>query len=125
MFKSILILLIILGSLSSCRKEDVFPDIKLPSTPLLSMTSRWGVITSTHLRMREKPDITSRPVTTLWQGYVLEIISRNPGKRTVDNEEGYWYQVTYGGLQGWVFSTYLNFYDTREAAERDSRTLGK
>ncbi len=116
----ITLLILLLGG---CGKDESYPDIKLPATPLLSISSRWGVITSTYLRMREKPDVNSRPITTLWKGYVLEVVSRNPEKKTVDDREGYWYQVTYGGLQGWVFSTYLRFFDSREEAERNSREL--
>ncbi len=125
MFRSITFLIILISLFTSCRKEESFPDIQLPSTPFISMTSRWGVITSTHLRMRKKPDINSKAITTLWKGYILEVISRNPEKRNVDDTEGYWYQVTYGGLQGWVFSSYLKFFDSREEAERDSRELRK
>ncbi len=121
--KTVLFILVISLSFFSCKKEETFTDIKLPETPILSMTSRWGVITSAYLRMRSNPDSTSKPVATLWKGYILEIISRNPEKKTVDDFDGYWYQVTYRGLQGWVFSAYLKFFDTREEAERNSREL--
>ncbi len=121
--KKIFFLIIILGALLSCRKEETFPNIQLPETPMLSFTSRWGVITSSYLRLRSKPSVSSKPVATLWKGYILEIISRNSEKKKVDNTEGYWYQVTYSGLQGWVFSAYLKFFNTREAAERTSREL--
>ena len=124
MFKRIILLLILIISLfSSCGKKEAYPDIKLPATPLLSLSSRWGVITSSYLRMREKPDINSRAVTTLWKGYILEIVSRSPGEKIVEDKKGYWYQVTYEGLQGWVFSTYLRLFDSLEEAERSSREL--
>ena len=124
MFKRIILLLILIIPLFySCGKKESYPDIKLPATPLLSLSSRWGVITSSYLRMREKPDINSRPVTTLWKGYILEIVSRSPGEKIVEDKKGYWYQVTYGGLQGWVFSTYLRLFDSLEEAERSSREL--
>ena len=121
--KIVFFLFIILLSFSSCKKEETFTDIKLPETPILSMTSRWGVITSAYLRLRNGPGSLSKPVATLWKGYILEIVSRNPEKKTVDDYDGYWYQVTYRGLQGWVFSAYLKFFDTREEAERTSREL--
>ena len=125
MVKILVLFMIVLLSFTSCKKEKPFTDIPLPETPMISMTSRWGVIVSTYLRMRDKPDIRSKPVATLWKGNILEIISRNPEKRIVDDLEGYWYQVTYGGLQGWVFSSYLNFFDSREEAERNSRVIRK
>ncbi len=87
------------------------------------MTSRWGVISSAYLRMRTDPDISSKAAATLWKGYILEIISRNSAKKIVDGAGGYWYQASYRGLQGWVFSAYLKFFDTRDEAERYSREL--
>jgi len=121
--KKALILMIILLSFFSCKKTNEFPDIKLPDTPFTAMTSRWGVILSNHLRMRSEPEVKSKPVATLWKGYVLEIVSRNSDKKIVDDTEGYWYQVTYEGLGGWVFGSYLKLFDTREEAEQSSREL--
>ncbi len=124
MFRNMFILAVMIVSLfPSCGKEKELPDIKLPPTPILSISSRWGVITSTYLRMREKPDINSRAITTLWKGYILEVVSRNPELKVVDDREGHWYQVTYGGLQGWVFSAYVKFFSSRDEAERNSREL--
>jgi len=90
---------------------------------VLSVHSRWSVINSTHLRLREKPDIKSKAITTLWKGYILEVVSQSTIIVTLDDEEGYWYQVKYGGLQGWVFGSYLEFFDSKEDAERSSREI--
>ena len=98
-------------------------DISLPPTPVLSVKTNWCVIESSYLRLREKPDKGSKPVTTLWGGNVLEIISRSAEKQLIDNEYGYWYQINYDGLQGWVFGAYLNLYDSKEKAERASIEL--
>jgi len=107
----------------SCKNEKGFPDIKLTATKVLSIQSRWSVINSTHLRLREKPDLNSKAITTLWKGYILEVISQNTVSENIDDEEGFWYQVKYGGLQGWVFGAYLKFFDSKENAERSSREI--
>ncbi len=119
----LLVLLLISNLFLSCKGEKSFADIELTATKVLSIQSRWSVINSTHLRLREKPDLNSKAITTLWKGYVLEVISQNTVSENLEDEEGYWYQVKYGGLQGWVFGAYLQFFDSKENAERSSREI--
>lgn len=97
--------------------------IELPSTPVLSARSRWGVITSSHLRLRRQPNTASAPVTTLWQGTMLEILSRDERKVRVEGRDGYWYQVVYDGLQGWVFGAYLQLFEEESEARRAARGM--
>jgi len=123
MKKSIIIVLVISSLFISCREEKKIADIKLPATKVLSVQSRWSVINSTHLRLREKPDTSSKAITTLWKGYILEVVSQSTISVTLDDEEGYWYHIKYGGLQGWVFGAYLKFFDSKEDAERSSREI--
>jgi hypothetical protein len=98
-------------------------QIDLPTTPVLSARSRWGVVTSSHLRLRRQHTTGSPAVTTLWQGTVIEIISRDERKVVVEGEENYWYQVVYDGLQGWVFGAYLRLFEDENEARRVSRDL--
>ena len=119
----LLVLIIVSGLFLSCTEEKGIADIELTATKVLSIQSRWSVINSTHLRLREKPDLNSKAITTLWKGYVLEVVSQSSIKVTLENEDGYWYQVKYGGLQGWVFGAYLKFFDTKDSAEKSSREI--
>ena len=119
----IVILLLFSSLFLSCKDEKTTFDIDLPATSVLSVQSRWSVINSTHLRLREQPDLNSKAITTLWKGYVLEVVSQSSIKVTLEDEDGYWYQVKYGGLQGWVFGAYLKFFDTKDNAERSSREI--
>ena len=123
MKKIIIVFLIVSSLFFSCDEKKTIADIKLPATKVLSVQSRWSVINSTHLRLREKPAIESKAITTLWKGYILEVVSQSTVSVTLDDKEGYWYQVKYGGLQGWVFGAYLKFFDSREDAERSSREI--
>lgn len=119
----LLVLLLVSNIFLSCKEEKSIADIKLTATKVLSIQSRWSVINSTHLRLREKPDLNSKAITTLWKGYVLEVVSQNTVSEIVEDEEGFWYQIKYGGLQGWVFGAYLQFFDSKENAERSSREI--
>jgi hypothetical protein len=110
-------------SVTGCKRGNENREIELPITEVLSLKSRWGVITSSHLRLRSKPSVTSQALTTLWRGYVLEILSRKPQKEEIEELFDYWYQIRYDGLQGWVFGAYLELYDTKTQAEHASEEL--
>lgn len=110
-------------SITGCEKKQENLEIELPVTEVLSLKTEWGVITSSHLRLRNKPSVESQALTTLWRGYVLEIISRKQQKEVVDELFDYWYQIRYDGLQGWVFGAYLELYDTQTQAVTASEEL--
>ena len=108
----------------SCEKEEApLGDIELPPAPMIAADESWAVIDTAYLRLRERPAAGAGIVTTLWRGYVLEVMSRSPSRSMVDGREDYWYQVNYDGLQGWVFGSYLSIYDTREEASVRSRAV--
>ena len=67
------------------------------------------------------PSSSSRVIRYLKEGFVLEIISKSGTLETLEGEENYWYQITFDGLNGWVFGAYLDLYDSKEQAEAASR----
>jgi hypothetical protein len=109
--------------LISCVKEQPLERIDLPATPVLTLTTNWGVIRSPFLRMREEPLQKAKITAHLRRGSVLEIISKTEAKETIDEESSYWYQVNYGGLRGWVFGAFLEVLDSKSEAERFAREL--
>jgi len=111
--------------LSGCRKSEETFTIELPPTEILSAKTNWAVISSSHLRLREKPLVDATAVTTLWRGSVLEVLSRSESKLVVEGQIDFWYQINYDGLQGWVFGAYLELFDTKDKAEKASRELKK
>lgn len=120
----VLLTLFILSALAgSCSKEAEKREITFPSTNVLTVQTSWGVVTSTHLRLREKPSTDSNAVTTLWRGNILEILSKTNEPEEVEGEEDYWYQINYEGLNGWVFGVYLNIFRSRKMAEEAAGEL--
>lgn len=116
-------IVLLISGLSACsRKEEEPLKVELPSTPVLTVRTSWAVISSSHLRLRERPSVESNAVTTLWQNNVLEIISRDEKKQSVEGRSDYWYQVAYDGLQGWVFGAYLEMYESETEARRMARS---
>jgi hypothetical protein len=102
----------------SCAKKEIVRPIELPSTPVLSVNSRWGVVRSSHLRMRENPNTDSKAIFTLWKGYIIEILSRKNKKDTIEEETNFWYQISFNGLHGWVFGAYMDIYESKDEAEK-------
>jgi len=112
-------MLTVLAWTTGCRRETVQEfKIELPATPVLSVRSKWAVVVSSHLRLRERPTIQSGAITTLWRNNVIEIISRDEVQQEVEGKLGYWYKVAYDGLQGWVFGAYLEMFDSESGARR-------
>ena len=119
----IIFVMIVTLSITGCSKENDIPDIELPPTSILTAQGSWGVVTSTHLRLREGPSLDNGAITTLWRGSVVEIFTRTDTPEVIENEEDYWYQVNYGGLTGWVFGAYLDRFNSREGADKLSREI--
>jgi len=108
---------------TGCNEGEKVTPIELPATTALVLQTNWGVITSSHLRLREGPSTGSSVVATLWKGSVLEIVSKTSTMDEVEDENGYWYQISYDGLAGWVFGAYLELHDSKSHAEASSREL--
>ena len=108
---------------SACDSRESVKPIELPSTTALVLQTNWAVITSSHLRLREGPGTTAPVLATLWKGSVLEIVSKTSTKEVVEDEEDFWYQISYDGLAGWVFGTYIELFDSKNSAEDSSREL--
>ena len=112
-------------TVSSCAKEDAITPMELPATSVLTVQSTWAVITSSHLRLRETPSTESKALTTLWQGSILEIVSRTSTKDAADDQIDYWYQINYDGLHGWVFGSYIMAFESRDIAEIEAGKIKK
>lgn len=120
-----LVLLLSIAPMSflSCEKEQPVERIDLPPTPVLTLSTNWGVIRSPFLRLRDEPLQKAEIVAHLRRGSILEIISKTEAKETIDEVSSYWYQVNYGGLRGWVFGAFLEVLDSKSEAERFAREL--
>ena len=107
----------------SCKKEEEVIVINLPPTQVLEQNTSYAVIISSHLRLRSEPSVKAKAVTTLWQGYILEIISKSSKMDNVEGADDYWYQISYGGLKGWVFGAYIKLSPSFEKAKEESENL--
>ncbi len=116
-------ILFLLMLIFSCRKDIEITDLRLPATQAITSNSNYAVITSSHLRLRSEPTISSKAITILWKGYILEIVSKSDKKDFVENKEGFWYLISYDGLKGWVFGSYIDVFSSREKAQAAAERL--
>ena len=121
-YKSIMIILLAI-ILLSCKREEEAIVVNLPPVQILEQSRNFAVITSSHLRLRTEPSVSSQAIITLWRGYILEIISRTSRMESVEGFTDYWYQIRYGGLNGWVFGAYIKLVPTYEQANEESQKL--
>ncbi len=108
---------------AACQREAPMERVKLPATPVLSIRSTWGVITTGLVRVRAEPLNGSPILTHLGQGTIVEILSQTEEQKTIENETSYWYEINYEGLRGWLFGAYLQILDSRAKAEAFAATL--
>jgi uncharacterized protein YgiM (DUF1202 family) len=113
----------VLIAFSSCRPRTEVLEIELPPTPVLSVQASWGVVTAGHLRLRENPDVNSKALITMWKSNVFEIITRKSVKDIVEEKQDNWYQISYNGLNGWVFGAYIDIYSGKNEALNASARL--
>ncbi len=118
MFMKKILILLLFSSLvfSSCKKDIEINNVKLPVTKAITKKSNYALITSSHLRLRTEATINSKALTILWKGYILEILRKSDIRDSVEGKENYWYLISYDGLKGWVFGSYIDVYSSREKA---------
>jgi uncharacterized protein YgiM (DUF1202 family) len=119
----IIFAILVIISLFSCKRKEDIIVVDLPPVQVLEQRTNFAVIMSTHLRLRTEPTVNSRAITTLWRGYILEVISRSNRMDNVAGNDDFWYQISYGGLRGWVFGAYIQLVPSYEMAKEESLRL--
>jgi len=105
----------------SCSEEPMKEDISMPSTPLLTASSRWGVVSSSYIRITEKNDRLNSIIATLRKGDIVEVLSRESDKE--NGTSGYWFEVRSGEISGVVPEEMIDLYDSKEKAENASSRM--
>jgi hypothetical protein len=116
-------IIFIITSLYSCKKKEEIIVIDLPPLQVLEQHTNYAVIISSHLRLRAEPSVKAKAITTLWKGYIIEIVSKSSKMDSVEGVDNYWYQITYGGLKGWVFGSYIKLSPSYEKAKEEAQKI--
>ena len=103
-------------ALASCRPAPDVVNLDLPPTPILTNSSRWGVVTESYVRVLAGPGETDRVFGTLRADDIVEVTSQE-----VDPETGrYWTYVSREGLEGWIPREAMDLYDSASQARTAS-----
>lgn len=102
----------------SCAEEDFNEEIAMPSTPVLTASSRWGVVSGSYIRITDKEDRHNMIIATLRKGDIVEILSRETEKDS--GSSTYWYEVRAGEIHGVVPEGMIDLYDSKEKARNAS-----
>lgn len=105
----------------SCSREVLNENIPMPSTPVLTAPTRWGVVNSSYVRITDKEDRHNLIIATMRKGDILEILSRETEKG--NESSGYWYEVASGDIHGVVPEEFIDLYDSREKALNASEQM--
>ena len=122
---SLLISITLFLVLFSCSKEEKLKPIPLPPAPISALEEQWGIVTSHFLRIRENPEKGAKILAHLRRGAIVEILTRTTKAEKIDDIEGYWYQVDYKGLKGWVFGGYIKEFESKSEAIKYRNSLLK
>ena len=116
-----LLVVSVFAFLCSCGGGVPTVTLEMPPTPVLTVRANWGVVTSPYLRVRKQPKMESDVVAHLRNSYIAEILAKTSYPETIEGETSYWYEISADGLRGWVFGSYLDFYDSKAKAEQAIR----
>jgi len=123
MRKTLSVLMFVLGLLVSCTREQTVPEIEMPSTPIMTGTTSWGVVNVSYLKINKEPDNDQHIVTTLRKGDLVMIEAVHSIIK--GNTSTLWFSITKDKLKGWVQDSYIDSYPTREQALTASGILLK
>ena len=116
------ICLILLGA-AACGREARPEKMSFPPTPVLTISSTWGVVTSPLLRLREDSSNKAEILSWIRMKTVVEVIAKSDKEDTIEDQTAYWYRINYQGLKGWVFGFYIKIFDSLQDARAFADTL--
>lgn len=116
-----IVMLLLTLFLLSCSEEPLKENIDMPSTPLLTASSRWGVVNSSYVRVTDKKDRYNKIIAALRKGDIVEVLSRESDRNS--QNLSYWLEVRYKDIHGVVPENYIDLYDSKEKAENASALM--
>lgn len=123
-----LLVLIVTLLFSSCGLLGL-RRVELPSTPLLTAGTGWGLVKSSYVRIKSSAGLAAQDVAALRDGSLVMVVGREYAK----DSSGLWYRVSSvpvgiapgqkapPAVEGWVPESELTLYESRSQAERANR----
>ncbi|MCG8572936.1 MAG: hypothetical protein MJB14_22615 [Spirochaetes bacterium] len=119
----ILFLFIISTLIISCKKETVQEEwfIEIPDSQQPVQLNQWGVTRYEKLPMRDLPDEDAEFIYWIGNvGAVFQIIKKGDQLSNLDGIYDYWYYINFESVEGWIFGTFIDIYNSYEEAVKKS-----
>lgn len=91
----------------------------MPSTPVLTVESRWGVVSSSYSTITDINDRHNRIIGTMRKGDIVEVLSKETEKESSSGI--YWFEVHRGDIFGVVPEDQIDLYDSKAKALNASK----
>lgn len=105
----------------SCSEEILNEEITMPSTPVLTVQSRWGVVNGSYIRITDINDRHNKIIATLRKGDIVEVLSKETEKQS--GSDAYWFEVLIDDIHGVVLEDQIDLYDSKAKALNASKQL--
>lgn len=116
------LIIIIIFSLVQCKRTSQDINIILEKEPEIitkeiKSSAGYGVVNVDRLRFRADNDLHSKTLRYLDKGTIVSILKKDNKRVKIGEMEGYWYQIEYSGITGWVFGYFLDIFSRYQNAE--------
>jgi len=109
-------------TMMACKPQAKPLTVELPSTPILTAESQWGVVNHPYLKVLETNEAGSSVNGLLRRGEIVEILS----KIGMEDGQSYWLELRSHetSVTGWVPDDNLDIYASEAQARTASATGG-
>lgn len=96
--------------LLSCKPKDQFLDLEFSPTKIVSENNRFALIVEPYVSLYDTPEDLNIIISHARRGDIYEL----KGSKIINNTKStqIWYQIE----DGWVLSTYVTLYSTKDKA---------
>jgi hypothetical protein len=117
----LIIYVLLLPALSSCKRKSLESDIILPVVkPLSRSIIGYGVVNANYTRILDKKGEEGKSIGFLRKGSIVEIQERRP---IVSGEKAEMWVLVSGAYKGWLKESELRVYPTKAQAITASESI--
>ena len=104
-------------AMTSCQQEDFEDRVALPETGLLIVRPQWAIVVESYVRLLAAPGADNEITGHLRDGDVVEIVEIGTTQFMISGSDDAWFLVEDGDSRGWVTSSALALFGSRNQAE--------
>jgi hypothetical protein len=106
---------------SGCTRGDVYDDVALPPTPVVTLRPTWALVRTPYLRLYTDTNSSSPIAGHLRSGDIAEISAIGTRLINIDGEAERWYLLQTEEARGWTPGAALELFTSQERARNATR----